>query len=275
MLPSLACAQAKDGSKESASSDSPTVSRNEFNDGIRNVRSELDALRSETKSVGGTLDQITLELQKLAKVVSSIPKEGDLRQPAPGSDPSVQPDAADAGLSSAGQGNVAAGPTPASPAGPTSAPGSAILSRQVSDLNDRLSDLEAAVGDIARKVSRGGRPGHVLKISESMEDPSFRNELSGAVLTAIPQHGRLRVRNAMGTTQYLMINRSPYSILPGQVLDVDVPAGTVTTELVGYESPRNWTIGPPNYQTQIAIGPQAVREAAYSGYDVSTPVLIW
>ncbi len=34
---------------------------------------------------------------------------------------------------------------------------------------------------------------------------------------------------------------------------IPVPVGTLTTELVGYESPKNWTIGPPNYAQDIRI----------------------
>jgi hypothetical protein len=34
---------------------------------------------------------------------------------------------------------------------------------------------------------------------------------------------------------------------------VDVPVGTLTTELVGYEAAKNWTVGPPNYHQGITI----------------------
>jgi hypothetical protein len=31
--------------------------------------------------------------------------------------------------------------------------------------------------------------------------------------------------------------------------------GTISTELVNYEAPRNWTVGPPNYEQHIVIKP--------------------
>ena len=44
----------------------------------------------------------------------------------------------------------------------------------------------------------------------------------------------------------------------------DMPTGTFTTELVGWEAPRNWSIAPPTYEQTITIEPAPAARVAPS-----------
>jgi len=120
-------------------------------------------------------------------------------------------------------------------------------------LRDESERQREILDAISGTDSSGNR---VLKLRPIMSrSPQFRQEMTDAVHETMRQQGTVRIRNEMGTTSTLLVNRQQYSIAPYAILDIAVPVGTLTTELVGYEAPKNWTIGPPNYTQAIDIRP--------------------
>ena len=131
---------------------------------------------------------------------------------------------------------------------------------QINQLWDHVLELETVQGQIAQEVAQpDGARLLVPDIRGNMErSTTFRQEVSEAVHDVLRRQGALRIENqtAVGhTIRVINTGRSVY-IPPGGISDaIDVPVGTVSTELVGYEAPRNWTIGPPDYEQRIRITP--------------------
>jgi len=131
---------------------------------------------------------------------------------------------------------------------------------EINQLWDHVLELETVQGQIAREIAQpDGAKLLVPDIRGNMErSTAFRQEVSAAVHDVMRRHGTLRIENqtAVGhTIRVINTGRSVY-IPPGEIsAPVDVPVGTVGTELVGYEAPRNWTIGPPGYEQHIVIKP--------------------
>lgn len=131
-------------------------------------------------------------------------------------------------------------------------------------LRDRVYDQEVILANIAKRISQPNGPErYIVDIRGNLQNSTFRNELSDAVTEVLPRQGTLHIHNTMDTTQTLTVNRQEYQIAPGDRLAVTVPVGTVTTELVGFEEPRNWTIGPPTNEERIVIGPSRERRVLY------------
>jgi len=107
---------------------------------------------------------------------------------------------------------------------------------------------------ISSTDSRGNTVLNLLPIMK--QSPQFRQEVTDAVHETLRQQGTVRVRNEMGTSNTLLVNGQRYSIPPYSTVEISVPVGTLTTELPGYEAPKNWTIGPPNYTQSIDIRPK-------------------
>ena len=47
--------------------------------------------------------------------------------------------------------------------------------------------------------------------------------------------------NNMPTVQYVRVNGVGHWIAPGATMNVSVPTGSATTELVGWEAVKNWS----------------------------------
>jgi outer membrane murein-binding lipoprotein Lpp len=93
--------------------------------------------------------------------------------------------------------------------------------------------------------------------------PQFRADLAYAVneVRSVSQptpdsRAVLQIENEMSTGQWMKVNGVLYWVLPHSKQDVEVSAGTVTTELVGYESPRYHTLGAPAYFQRVVIAPR-------------------
>ncbi|HUT94418.1 MAG TPA: hypothetical protein VMY37_33480 [Thermoguttaceae bacterium] len=131
---------------------------------------------------------------------------------------------------------------------------------QINQLWEHVLELETVQGQIAQEVAQpDGARLLVPDIRGNMErSTAFRQEVSAAVHEVLRRQGTLRIENqtAVGhTIRVVNTDRSVY-IPPGGIsAPIDVPVGTVSTELVGYEAPRNWTIGPPDYEQRITIKP--------------------
>ncbi len=126
-------------------------------------------------------------------------------------------------------------------------------------LDAQLNEQRARLEQIAEQDNAGN---YVPAIRANMaKSPEFRQAMSAVVHEAMRREGTLRVQNQTGIGVQLRVNNdktyyiAPYSTHP----DIPVPVGTLTTELVGYEPPKNWTIGAPHYFQQINITPSPGR----------------
>ncbi len=126
-------------------------------------------------------------------------------------------------------------------------------------LDAQLKEQRARLEQIAEQDNAGN---YVPAIRANMaKSPEFRQAMTAVVHEAMRREGTLRVQNQTGLGVHLRVNNdktyyiAPYSTHP----DITVPVGTLTTELVGYEPPKNWTIGAPHYFQQINITPSATR----------------
>ena len=109
-----------------------------------------------------------------------------------------------------------------------------------------------------RAIVEGGSEGNPLSsLKFNMEkSQAFRDEFGDAVNQSIRKEGEIKVHNKTATWQTLKVNnRVLLTVGPGEIKVMKVPVGTVTTELVGLESPKNWTVGAPNYLQSINIEP--------------------
>jgi hypothetical protein len=92
--------------------------------------------------------------------------------------------------------------------------------------------------------------------SAMQKSPQFRQEMTDVVLKAMPRTGTLVIENNMPAAQLLRINGQSRWIGGYSTVRLQMPAGTVSTELVGYEAAKNWLIGSPDFMQRIVINPQ-------------------
>jgi hypothetical protein len=113
----------------------------------------------------------------------------------------------------------------------------------------------AEQGQILDAISRRDSTGSPIPAIRSNMDNSrdFRREMSNAVHRSIRRQGTVTINNGTPSDQYLRVNHTEYRIPASSSRDVKVPVGTVTTELTGWEAPKNWTVGAPHYKQVINI----------------------
>jgi hypothetical protein len=104
---------------------------------------------------------------------------------------------------------------------------------------------------------------HIPNVRAIMQDPAGKAAMDEAVHAVMRRQGTVRVANRMNVGYDLLVNRTRYYIPANSTKDVSVPVGSVTTELVGYESPKNWTVAAPDYSQDVVIGPRASRSVVY------------
>jgi hypothetical protein len=73
---------------------------------------------------------------------------------------------------------------------------------------------------------------------------------------ASPSWGVVKIENNMATWQYMEVNGVKTGIEPGTNQSIRVPSGWVTTRLVGYEGPKTWWVGGPDYFQRVLITPK-------------------
>jgi hypothetical protein len=100
---------------------------------------------------------------------------------------------------------------------------------------------------------------HIPNVRAIMQDPAGKAAMDEAVHAVMRRQGTVRVANRMNVGYDLLVNRARYYIPANSTKEVSVPVGSVTTELVGYESPKNWTVAAPDYVQDVIIGPRAER----------------
>jgi hypothetical protein len=120
-------------------------------------------------------------------------------------------------------------------------------------------DQDAKLGAIAKKVSQGGADTWVPDIRRAWENDEFRQDMQRAVHGSMGQQGTLWLHNKSTVGHTVIVNNNQHVYVgPGQDYAVrNLAVGTISTQLHGYESPRNWTLGPPNYEQHVDIIPNA------------------
>lgn len=121
-------------------------------------------------------------------------------------------------------------------------------------INDQIATQRRMLEAISQPDSRGNP---ILALSNIMRvSPDFRRELGAAVESTLPRWGKLVIKNRMRTAQEILVDGRRMTIpANGDPVVVDVPAGSATTELIGYEAEKTWTIAPPSYEQTIVIAP--------------------
>ncbi len=109
--------------------------------------------------------------------------------------------------------------------------------------------------DVISRPDSQGKP--ILALNNIMKSsPEFRQELSGAVNNSLATEGTLVVNNKTSFDRFLKINNRETHRIPANTSQTfNVGVGTVTTELVGEEAPKNWTIAAPSNQQVVDIEP--------------------
>jgi TolA-binding protein len=92
----------------------------------------------------------------------------------------------------------------------------------------------------------------------------FRKEMAEAVNESIQRQGKLTVENQTAGVQFVAVNGRSERIEALETRVFTVPVGTLTTELIGQEGPKNWTITAPNYEQSIVIRPLRQRTVVES-----------
>jgi hypothetical protein len=136
------------------------------------------------------------------------------------------------------------------------------LKRRTDLLTDLVNDQRAIVDAISGSDPSGNR---VLSLRANMrKSPQFAREVRDAVHDSMSRTGQLFIENQMGSSYELKVN-GQYHNIPAYTRSYEVRGlhvGTLTTELVGYESPKNWTLAPPHYVQRIVIAPSNSRYTA-------------
>jgi hypothetical protein len=124
------------------------------------------------------------------------------------------------------------------------------LQQDIVALTQVVNDQKAIVDAISREDSEGRR---ILALG-NMDSTEFRQEMKGAIYRSLDE-GDLIVVNKTTDPRELLVNGMSFLIEPSETKTIRVKAGTVTTELVGYETAKQWTINSPNFQQTIHIVP--------------------
>ena len=124
------------------------------------------------------------------------------------------------------------------------------LLRNIDQLTQVINDQKAIVEAITRKDSEG-KP--ILSLG-NMDSAEFRQEMKGAIYRSLGQ-GDLVVVNKTTDRRELLVNGMRFIVEPSETKTIRVGVGKVTTELVGYEASKEWTIKEPDYKQTIHIVP--------------------
>ena len=119
-------------------------------------------------------------------------------------------------------------------------------SEQVETLRNDVADRDTVIRELRAEI-------------ETLRKEGSRSELgTQPVEQPVWVPGTLTIDNRCPYFVRVRINDQVKSIGPGRFqfpVTVDKAIGTVSTELVGFESPRSWTLTPPDYTTTFVIRP--------------------
>jgi hypothetical protein len=118
-------------------------------------------------------------------------------------------------------------------------------------VNKELEAIRQNLADISRTDSARG---HVPRLDAAMESPSFRQDMDKAVHASLKATGKFEIVNKTISHQWIFVNRTERFLRPNETIILEVPVGTVTTQLPGQEL-VNWTVAAPEYSQSIEIVP--------------------
>lgn len=143
------------------------------------------------------------------------------------------------------------------------------LRREMTDLttqiNEEIAKQQQILEAIAHKDSAGLQ---VPRLSAAMQSGEFREEMRQAVHDSLKTTGTLKIANRTNDYHRIFVNRAEFGVAAGQELSLQVPVGTVSTQLPGRDL-KNWTVAAPRYEQTIEIVPEAVPVTTY----VARPIL--
>ena len=123
-------------------------------------------------------------------------------------------------------------------------------------LQQQASEQETLLAAVTKKDNHGAP---MIDIEAIMDNDTGRQEMASAVHESMRRDGKLTVENQTDVGYTLQINGingfSKYIWPRSKPKPFKVPVGTLTTELVDHESPKNWVIAPPNYEQRLVIAP--------------------
>jgi hypothetical protein len=134
-----------------------------------------------------------------------------------------------------------------------------VLTKGQNALAETQDDQARKLGTVAKEVLQGTDSTWVPDIRSAWENEEFRNDMRQAVHDSMDRQGTVWIHNKTTVGHTVLVNNSQYVYVgPGQDRFVQgLSVGTISTELVGYERPRNWTLGPPNYEQHVDIVPNS------------------
>jgi uncharacterized small protein (DUF1192 family) len=143
----------------------------------------------------------------------------------------------------------------------------AVISKENAELLAQIQEQNAAQSQMLAAISTQGAGGNPIpNLRAIMDDSQGRESLENAVHQVLRRQGTVTIENRLGQGYSIEVNRQAHFVPAGGGITIsNVPVGTVTTELVGYEETKYWAITPPDYQLKIVIGPrerQVVRRVA-------------
>jgi hypothetical protein len=143
------------------------------------------------------------------------------------------------------------------------------LKSNLLSLQNELAEKDAELLEIVQAISeRDSNNQPILALRSIMKSSDqFRQEMQKAVNESIQREGQLVVDNRTSGVQFLSVNGKTERIEALTRHVFKVPVGTLTTELIGQESAKNWTVGAPGYRQEIIIRPRT-RQV------VASPVII-
>ena len=137
------------------------------------------------------------------------------------------------------------------------------LRSELMTLTDQINDEIRKQQQILEMISQTDSDGkHIPRMSAAMQSNQFRQEMQQVVNQSLGTTGTLRISNLTNDFHRVLVNRTEFSIPAGQILTLQVPAGTVSTQLPGREL-KNWTISGPRYEQNIEIVPDATPVTTY------------
>ncbi len=117
-----------------------------------------------------------------------------------------------------------------------------------------VSEQRTVLGQIATQDNSGRWIPAIGKAKDNSQfKDDFRDAVRDAIPSVVPQLGKVRIENRMPNLQHIRVNGADHWVGPGNSLDVIVPAGSATTQLVDYEGTKNWRLDATNNYFQTVI----------------------
>jgi hypothetical protein len=149
------------------------------------------------------------------------------------------------------------------------------LKSDFNTIETRIREQLTAHEQILKDISRQDGSRYVPQLNAAMDaSDTFRQDMEKAVNRSLRPTGMLHITNKTISHQWIFVNRMEHMLRSGEQIALEVPVGTVTTQLPGQEL-VNWPLTAPNYTESIDIVPAEtpVRTAGLPAVNVQRPLL--